>query len=164
MHDNGTYTLSNSKGPMKQKARAVNLKPFLSSNDPVPSDSPSPAFTWTPVSKSWQTEKSEVCGLNFCKNRSSDESHPIPLKTKRTKGDGNCFFCALSSVITDREEWLLEVRILIVSFMEENVERFENMHNENMYGLAEWATDAEVMGAAAFLKTPISVHMTNRME
>ena len=105
VHDNGTYTLSNSKGPMKQKAHAVNLKPFHSSNDPVPSDSQGPAFTWTPVSESWKTEKSEVCGLkwcrglNFCKNRSSDESHPTPLRTKRTKGDGNCFFCTLASVI-----------------------------------------------------------------
>jgi len=35
VHDNGTYTLSNSKGPMKQKAHAVNLKPFHSSNGPV---------------------------------------------------------------------------------------------------------------------------------
>ena len=48
--------------------------------------------------------------------------------------------------------------------MEENVEHFENMYKENMYGLGEWATDVEIMGAAAFLKTPISVYMTHLKE
>ena len=45
--------------------------------------------------------------------------------------------------------------------MEENVEHFENMYKENMYGLGEWATDVEIMGAAAFLQsenTDIGVH------
>ena len=48
--------------------------------------------------------------------------------------------------------------------MEESVEHFENMCIESMYGSAEWATGADVMGAAAFLKTPISVYMTHWKE
>ncbi|XP_033759037.1 uncharacterized protein LOC117341293 [Pecten maximus] len=81
------------------------------------------------------------------------------------RGDGNCFFRALSKVIYGDESCHGEVRQAMVDIMEKFPKDFEQFidnpsiqdHFKEMRKDGVWATQAEIYGAASFLQRDIYV-------
>ncbi|XP_069115015.1 uncharacterized protein [Argopecten irradians] len=81
------------------------------------------------------------------------------------RGDGNCFFRALSKVIYGEESCHGEVRQAMVDIMEKFPKDFEQFidnpsiedHFKEMRKDGTWATQAEIYGAASFLQRDIYV-------
>ena len=78
--------------------------------------------------------------------------------------DGNCFFRAVSVVVTGSQEFHLRLRDLLVEFMSRSStvagylrhqEVEKSSHLKNMQRPGVWATDAELFAAALFLETDI---------
>lgn len=81
------------------------------------------------------------------------------------KGDGNCFFRAISKVLFNSEDWHPHVRNLFLKYTEANADIFRRFcfshqleeHLKRMQYETVWATQLEVFVAASALQLPIYV-------
>lgn len=89
-----------------------------------------------------------------------------PKLTASIKPDGNCFFRALSVLITGVEENHMPIREAITKHVEKNSDIYRTFlqsrggmanYVQSMRRPREWATDTEIFAAATFLKTIIEV-------
>ncbi|XP_065664824.1 putative uncharacterized protein DDB_G0282133 [Hydra vulgaris] len=94
-----------------------------------------------------------------------------PLGVHRVKGDGNCFFRAVSFIITGNEDDHESIRGKIVNHMcneiQDEMTGYLNMPirahicKTKMLENATWATDAEIIGCASFMQVDIQVYGKN---
>ncbi|KAL3851911.1 hypothetical protein ACJMK2_015606, partial [Sinanodonta woodiana] len=130
-----------------------------------------PPKKFRPVSRQWQIEKSKDLHLNvqfylkYGREKLFTQTSP-PKQTASVQADGNCFFRALSYVITGVEDYHMNIREAITMCVEKNSGMFRTllqsrggMHNYvcSMRQPREWATDTEIFAAATLLKTVIEV-------
>jgi len=91
----------------------------------------------------------------------------VPRRYHRTKGDGNCFFRAISYILAGNEELHTVFRDAVVkhmrvlsnkmeNYLQKNISRYLNDSGMCMDGVL--ATDAEILGAASLLGTDIVVY------
>lgn len=81
------------------------------------------------------------------------------------RGDGNCFFRAISKVITtDSENRHEELRQVTVDFLKDNIVHFEQFvdgptehHISSMYKVGTWATQAEIYAVATMLQRDLYI-------
>ena len=90
----------------------------------------------------------------------------------RIKGDGNCFFRAISQVLTGSQEDHQEVRALVTSYMLENATSnkmlsallgsmttmMQYLKKTKMCNLSVWVTEMEIIATASMLHTTIYVY------
>ena len=99
-----------------------------------------------------------------------------PRRIHKTKEDGNCYFRAISYVLTGSEDSHGLIRQKIVNHMSNDInEKFNDYLNQSvndylressMNSNGTWATDAEMMATASLLGIDIVVHskVADRME
>lgn len=94
-----------------------------------------------------------------------------PKLTASILPDGNCFFRALSVVISGVEEYHMTIRQAITQHVEHHSDIYRTFlqsrggmanYVQSMRRPREWATDTEIFAAATFLKTIIEVCTQNR--
>ena len=94
-----------------------------------------------------------------------------PSSTARIVADGNCFFRSLSFVLTGSQDYHQEVRLLVTTYMIDNMgnpqlsslikdgERVENyIEQSKMQLLGTWATEIEIIASTLLLQTTIDVY------
>ena len=134
-------------------------------------------FVWTPPTTLWQRTKTADLGLQFKSANSysrpttARQQQPAPRRVKRIQPDGNCFFRSLSWAVTGDDNAHLELRAMLVSHMMTayspgglELQQACNSTSNSMLAPGEWATEAELFGAAALLNTCICVYVTHRNE
>jgi len=99
--------------------------------------------------------------------RSQDIARP-PKRLHRTRGDGNCFFRAISYCVTGTEDGHQTLRNKVTEHMSNKVSReLENYMNSNMSRYMDesnmildgvWATDAEIIATASLLELDIMIY------
>ena len=92
----------------------------------------------------------------------------IPGRVYITRGDGNCYFRAISYIITGSEENHLVIRNRVVQYMcgtiSDKLQKYLNQSVNNYVNLSSmarngvWATDAEIMATASLLEHDIVVY------
>ena len=98
-----------------------------------------------------------------------------PMKTQRVRGDGNCFFRAVSVYLTGSEENHAVLRDLVVKHMCEdplkgildgylNKDVLSYINDSKIEGDGTWATDAEIYATAHLIKMDIEVFCKYSME
>lgn len=103
---------------------------------------------------------------NFCDNLSV-KNLGIPSKLFNIVSDGNCFFRALSYIITGRQTYHSILRQKVISHMQE-IENLLQPHlppsvNDYLNGSqmarsTVWSTDVEILAASSLLETDIYVY------
>lgn len=83
-----------------------------------------------------------------------------PRRQHFTQGDGNCFFRAISFVVTGSEDLhqLFRKRITDHMINIDNSLRVFLIRNEQMNDDGVWATENEILAAASLLETDILVY------
>ena len=90
-----------------------------------------------------------------------------PSKIFKIKGDGNCFFRALSYIITGRQTYHVVLRKKIIDHMRiiENLLQphlssslSDYLNNSQVANESVWATDVEIFSACSLLETDIYVY------
>ena len=128
---------------------------------------------YMPVSRKWQHDRCQSFGLELRRNWLKDQAEPVPItitqapaSTVRIVGDGNCFFRALSHVITGSQEDHHILQLMVVSVRRENTLLLGSVldSKESMSSYLErtgmetptvWATEVELFAAATMLNTVI---------
>lgn len=92
----------------------------------------------------------------------------IPRRVYKTQGDGNCYFRAISYILTGSETNHTLLREKVVHHMNSALsEQLRGYLNQDVIGYVEnsrigndgvWATDAEVMATANLLGCDIVIH------
>ena len=108
-------------------------------------------FSYNPVNQEWQQGSCIFMGLHFvCPNNVSGGGANVPLRRpdlntlRDTIGDGNCFFRAISFLVTGSESQHRQVRLAITSHMLQNNDLFI----QNGYvGCAEYSSIANYITA-----------------
>lgn len=173
---NNFCVLEDSNGHLeKKKQNLKNLKPFKTYNYKTDCDivevkhSSIPMF-YNPVDEEWQTFHCNKLNFIFEQQFTCLRfRRPIPLTQPlgivKIEGDGNCWFRAISYVITGSEKYHNEIRCAVVKHMAVCLERnevndlFRGVINlEQMMKNGVWATEAEIFGTASLLKTNIYVY------
>ena len=164
---------ASTKVPLKTKVNGCNLKPFFestSNSSPATSTTitqslPSTSVQITGVEQKEVTHKfspltvatqREICSNSGGRLVFKKKSGPSgkrnktfkntsePLDVKTIEGDGNCFFRALSFVITGEEDQHAVVRSLICDY----VASTENIKVDKMREDKVWGTTTEIFAAA----------------
>ena len=132
-------------------------------------DSPDPQI-FTPTNEQWRLRSSHMLRLPIVKCLPFRPSKPTltrPISTDKIKGDGNCFYRAVSLEICGTEDYHSEIRAQIVNFMIKNAKAFSQYANQNLNDyldinktteLTSWASDVEMYAAATLLQTTIVVY------
>ena len=87
-----------------------------------------------------------------------------PTTCVNVRGDGNCFYRVLSLAVSGTEAHYDTIRQQLVAFMMSDVidrqlhELYPTLMLESVACDGEWASDAEIFAAAAYLETDIFVH------
>lgn len=135
------------------------------------SSSRSQTKTFTPPSQQWQREKARQLNISVTEYMRYGQSKHYnntsgPKHTFTVEADGNCFFRALSVVISGTEDNHLRVRQEITRHVEKHSEIYRTFlqsrggmdtYVRSMRRNREWATDTEIFAAATFLNTTIEV-------
>jgi len=119
-----------------------------------------------------QSAKAKICKTLGLK--SSEKSEEIssyaeltaPCKTVQITGDGNCFFRAISYVVSGSEEFFPSLRRTLISHMMRNQALFKplveftptiahHVREKKMDRNGSWATETEIFTMAHLLKTDI---------
>ena len=123
-----------------------------------------------PVDSEWQREKAELLGINVKTPIPQCESCTIPRSTVpkevvNIRKDGNCFFRAISHILTGNQREHKLVRQMIYKFMIENDSVFSKLANCPNYADSvsmnidgEWATEIEIFATATMLATDLCVY------
>ena len=129
------------------------------------------AKRFTPPSKEWQIETARRLRIRveyyirYGSEKYFNQSASPRLKAP-VQADGNCFFRALSVIISGVEDNHMTIREAITRHVQENSDIYRTflqsrggMDNyvRSMRRAREWATDTEIFAAATFLKIIIEV-------
>ena len=167
---------------MNQPFRRKKLKETTGVHDSHHS-APSSPITWyyNPVDINWQQERSNSLGLQVCDSDNTyvtfKESRYIlrtaPFtRTHYTRGDGNCFFRAISMYLTGNDDSHIQLRTMITDHMVRNKDKFLVLTKmvgrpkdfDNYIHLkkssfrrrkSNWANENIIMATSSLLKTPI---------
>ena len=159
-------TISSQK--LKKESRKSNFQARKSM--PVPTEK----YKFKPTSEEDNERLSKILRVPFVnqpETTPNEEALP-PKDIKIIKGDGNCFFRAVSYAITGSEGTHGTVRQRVVEHMKQpgiskKLEGYTNEKVDNylrrtkMASNGVWATDVEIMSAASLLKTDIYVYATH---
>ena len=122
-----------------------------------------------PINEGWQNEMCNLFGieLHSAHHIISAEKAGKPSLTKQIKGDGNCFYRAISFLVSGTEENHIIVRTYLLQHMLQYsaiaAEQFgiDNMGSYvDQQGLGEWAGENEIFFMAHLLKTDICIYST----
>lgn len=125
---------------------------------------------FNPVDAAWQREKAATLELKM--------SYEIPLAASGKtsvlepptdqvpiREDGNCFFRAVSHILTGNQRWHKMVRQRIYKFLSENDKEFSKLTECSSYADSSsmnedgvWATDVEILALASMLATDVCVY------
>ena len=125
---------------------------------------------FNPVDADWQQEKAATLGLKM--------SYKIPLAASGKasvlepptdqvpiREDGNCFFRAISHILTGNQRWHKMIRQIIYKFLSENDKEFSKLTECSSYADSSsmnqdgvWATDVEILALASMLATDVCVY------
>ena len=134
------------------------------------------SYNYRPTDELWQTEKCKLlldCTPTFIL---CFHGHGLSLQKPITKdiiGDGNCFFRAISYVITGSQRYHGKIRTFVVQHMAANQEKFTNILRvsgqsvedyiqvSQMAELGKYATEVEIIVTAHLLQTDIYTYMVD---
>ncbi|XP_048256505.1 OVARIAN TUMOR DOMAIN-containing deubiquitinating enzyme 7-like [Haliotis rufescens] len=140
----------------------------MSDTDSVKYNKTSDLQYFNPVDHEWQTEKAKV----VAKRPRSGKKHPTfvclpvlakPSKIEPMRGDGNCYFRAISQALFGVQKYHLSVRNANVTLMVEHHEQIKKhfgesyLENSGMDIDGKWATEVEILSTAAILNTNIQI-------
>ena len=123
-----------------------------------------------PVDDVWQREKVEMLGLKVKtpipqSNSATVSRLTVPQDLVSIRKDGNCFFRAVSHILTGNQREHKTVRKMIYRFMIENDSAFSKLANCPNYAESvsmnkdgEWATEIEIFATATMLATDMCVY------
>lgn len=124
-----------------------------------------------PVSKTWQNDKAKLFKIPvvtyyaYGPRKTFYDKSP-PKQTIPIRADGNCFFRAISAIITGSESEHLRVRELITKHVSDHPDMYRTFlmsrggmteYLSNMRRPKEWATDVELLATATMLKSVVEV-------
>ena len=183
--DSDTDSDSESKPKRSRKTKSVFKQHIPASHSPsaatTPPQSPhSPAAATTPpqpsprifrpISRKTVNQINKKLALFASKSVSLGSKGILnkPRRLHNIRGDGNCFYRAVSYALTGSQEDHDIIRCLIVSHMKGDlstkISKYlnKNVHkyidDENVDKNAEWATETEIMATAALLGVDIEVY------
>ena len=128
-----------------------------------------PKQEFKPVDITWQSSVLKKLPCSF----KIENCHPVNItrmsltvpKTVITmKGDGNCYFRAISYALTGSQANHLKLQTFIVDWMNKHKEVIENnfgityLNDSKMNELGVWATEVEILSTAAALQTDIMIY------
>lgn len=130
-----------------------------------------------PVTREWQDEKSKLFKLKVMKQHRYGSQKVFydksaPKETVSVQPDGNCFFRALSCIVTGSEDDHLRVREAITKHISDHPDMYRTFlmsrggmtdYLTTMRRPKEWATDVEILATATFLKSVVEVYFPCRM-
>lgn len=133
---------------------------------------------FVPPPREWQIETAKRLGIRVqyymrYGNPKTFNHLSAPKLTASIRADGNCFFRALSVLITGVEENHMTIREAITKHVSEHSDIYRTFlqsrggmanYVRSMRRPREWATDTEIFAAATFLKTIIEVCTQNRVK
>ena len=127
-------------------------------------------FQFQPVDHVWQQHQAQLFGVDVIKKH-------IPRKLKKTftqttqpttcvnvRGDGNCFYRVLSLAVSGTEVNHDIMRQQLIAFMMTDrinlqlAQLYPDFDIESAAAVGEWANDAELYAAAAYLETDVLVY------
>ena len=123
-----------------------------------------------PVDSEWQKDKVEMLGLKVktpipSSNSATVSRLTVPQHLVSIREDGNCFFRAVSHILTGNQREHKTVRKMIYRFMIENDSAFSKLANCPNYAESvsmnkdgEWATEIEIFATATMLATDMCVY------
>ncbi|XP_062600308.1 uncharacterized protein LOC134261943 [Saccostrea cucullata] len=134
-----------------------------------------PSLVYSPVNGPWRLKTAEYFKLDniSCPSDSEETSTELgyPSLLHETNPDGNCFFSALSYIITGTEEYHSQIRSHICNHLLTHQEELTNalpnkycenaeayLSNTSMRCERIWATETEIFAAADMLKVDIYVY------
>ena len=139
-----------------------------------------PFVEYQPVCQGWQRDRCCQLGLKLHHRNHRHSNKPSCIgitqapKT-RIKGDGNCFFSAISQVLTGSQEDHQEVRAVVTSYMLENdtsnkmlsallgsmTTMMQYLKKTKMCNLSMWATEMEIIATLQYRCIPHLELLTN---
>ncbi|XP_050545994.1 uncharacterized protein LOC126908132 isoform X2 [Daktulosphaira vitifoliae] len=127
-----------------------------------------PIRLFIPVDIKWQQSKCQELDIPFIRVSNKEMSHKYlksPKSLIETKGDGSCFFNALSYWITGSNAFGQELRKKIIDFLADSknfqimtVDYKRQERIDEMYDSTVYAESSEIAAAAEYLKTSIYVY------
>ena len=125
--------------------------------------------SFTPVAPLARRNLATAMGLQQAKpvyfGRSGDLTKP--KRTHKTDGDGNCYFRAMSFILTGTEDYHVQLRDSVVGHMAVIDGKLKDYLNQNvndyvatsgMCNDGVWATDAEITATANLLGVDITIY------
>lgn len=137
-----------------------------------PKEDRGPKYTYFPITKEWQKEKSKLLDIPLekyirCSDMKQFYQDTPPLETLTVRGDGNCFFRAISAVVSGSEAEHMTVRTAVTKHVSDHPDMYRTFlmsrggmtkYISSMTRSREWATDTEIMATATLLRTVIMVY------
>ena len=137
-----------------------------------PKEDRGPKYTYFPITKEWQKEKSKLLDIPLekfirCSDMKQFYQDTPPLETLTVRGDGNCFFRAISAVVSGSEAEHMTVRTAVTKHVSDHPDMYRTFlmsrggmtkYMSSMTRSREWATDTEIMATATLLRTVIMVY------
>ena len=140
----------------------------------VVNETPSSHMVFHPINADWQESHKGVFQLSFA----TTKLIPVDSGAKRivatttgpslrhpTLGDGNCFFRAMSSLVTGEETYHTFIRGQTCTFLQKHSEgmigitqKSNYLQQSRMFEDGVWATEVEVFACATMLNTNIYVY------
>ena len=157
------------------KMESVDTKPssIEVSTTAISESIPDENVPFLPIDESWQSEMSNLFGIELhnVHHIISSEKAGKPSLTKPIKGDGNCFYRAISFLVSGTEENHIIVRAHLLQHMLQYsaiaTEQFgiDNIGSYvNQQGLGQWAGENEIFFMAHLLKTDICIYSTGYLK
>ena len=134
-------------------------------------------WRYDPVDIIWQQERANVLRLDQYSDTyvSFKEPRDVSVNTRftrthTTKGDGNCFFRAVSMYLTGRDTAHGRLRTMVIDHMKRNSDRFMEITRKNKTDFnnylkqkyktscgdtSNWADENIILATSSLLKTPI---------
>ena len=180
LFSNNTCTLRRGKHELKSKQHLCNIKHYAENpQEQTEVDITDVSHYRPPVPVVSEKDRAEICaniGLTMSKTVSFGcfDLNGVPRRIHIVQGDGNCFFRAISFILTGSEDKHIVIRNKIVHHMtgpaKAEIENYtgkdisvyvkETKIDEN----ATWATDVEILGAASCLGRDIYVYSKHGTE
>ncbi|XP_048745711.2 uncharacterized protein LOC125658480 [Ostrea edulis] len=131
-----------------------------------------PKYTYYPITNVWQKEKSRLLDIPLekyinCADMKQFSQTSPPKQTLTVRGDGNCFFRAISAVVSGSEAEHMTVRTAVTKHVSDHPDMYRTFllsrggmtkYISSMKRSREWATDTEIMATATLLRTVIMVY------
>ncbi|KAL5014298.1 hypothetical protein ScPMuIL_008568 [Solemya velum] len=127
---------------------------------------------FSPVDNVWQGKIAQKLNLSVVKyinygSKNDFFQNTPPSSTVAVAGDGNCFFRAMSMIMTGSESSHMELRHAVLKHVARHPECYRSFltsrggmrtYLTDMRQSGEWATDREILATATMLKVVIEVY------